>query len=245
MRHFSILFSVVLCLSLDETKAAEKSFHLLDDATFFEMETVSGPQISPDGKQVLFVRGWIDKMNDRARRNLWITDTDGKRLRELTNTDSNDFSPIWSPDGMRVAFLSDRSGTTQIHILWLDTRELVQLTHVEQTPVGLRWSPDGKILAFGMYLLDQKPILPIKMPELPAGAKLAEPAKVIDRIIWAYDGMGHIPKGHMHLFSLDAETGGTPKRLTSGDYTYNDPRRFRASDPQWSLDGRKLYFAAC
>ncbi len=38
--------------------------------------------------------------------------------------------------------------------------------------------------------------------------------------------------------------GGTPKQITTGDYTYNDPRRFQACDPQWSQDGSKIYFAA-
>jgi dipeptidyl aminopeptidase/acylaminoacyl peptidase len=222
----------------------EKNTRLLDKATFLEMETVSRPQISPDGKHVVFVRGWVDKMNDRTRSNLWIADTDGRRLRELTHGDWSDSSPVWSPDGTRIAFLSDRDGTTQIHVLWFNTREVKQLTHVERNPVGLRWSPDGRTLAFGMFLPDRKPILHVELPAFPRGAKLAEPATVIDRIIWAYDGMGTLPKGHMHLFTLDAETGGTPRQVSSGDYTYNDPRRFRACDPQWSRDGRKLYFAA-
>ncbi len=183
-------------------------------------------------------------MNDRSRSNLWIVGTDDRRLRELTHGNWNDSSPTWSPDGTRIAFLSDRDGTTQIHVMWLETREVKQLTHVEHNPVGLRWSPDGRTLAFGMFLPDRKPILSVELPEFPRGAKLAEPATVIDRIIWAYDGMGFLPKGYMHLFTLDAETGGTPRKVSSGDYTYNDPRRFRACDPQWAHDGRKLYFAA-
>ncbi len=240
----SILFVAFSSATTAWSQAAGESYRLLDKATYLEMETVSRPQISPDGRHVVFVRGWVDKMNDRARSNLWIVDIDGRRLRELTHGNWSDSSPVWSPDGTRIAFLSNRDGTTQIHVLWLDTREVKQLTHVEQNPVGLRWSPDGRTLAFGMFLPDRKPILPVELPEFPRGAKLAEPATVIDRIIWAYDGMGSLPKGHMHLFTLDAETGGTPRQVSSGDYTFNDPRRFRACDPQWARDGRKLYFAA-
>lgn len=51
--------------------------------TFLEMETVTDPQISPDGTQILYTRGWIDKMNDRRESALWIMNADGSRNRFL------------------------------------------------------------------------------------------------------------------------------------------------------------------
>lgn len=235
-----IIFGLILILP----GASNGQVRLLDTATYLEMEDIGSPQISPDGKNILFVRRSVDKMNDRTRSNLWIADINGKRVRELSRGNWSDFSPEWSPDGKKIAFLSDRDGTVQVHVLWLDSRETAQLTHVERTPVGLRWSPDGTTLAFGMYLPETGSPLPVTMPEFPKGAKLAEPAKVIDRIIWAFDGMGYLPKGYMHIFTLDTKVGGTPKQITSGDYTYNDPRRFWACDPQWGHNGRKIYFAS-
>ncbi len=216
---------------------------LLDMSTYLEMETVSGPEISPDGRHVLFTRGWVDRMEDRTRTNLWIAEADGSRMRQLTSGTWSDFSPVWSPDGRRIAFLSDRAGSSQIHILWLDTGETTQLTHLEQTPHALRWSPDGKTLAFGMRVPETKPILPVRLPEFPRGAKLAPPAKGIDRIIFGYDGRGDLPRGEIHLFTLDAEVGGTPRQVTAAGHSYNDPRGF-AAELHWSRDGRKLYFVA-
>ena len=207
------------------------------------METVSGPQISPDGRHVIFTRGWVDKMEDRTRSNLWIADTNGSRVRQLTRGGWSDSSPVWSPDGARIVFLSDGDGSSQIHVLWLDTGETTQLTHLEQTPHALRWSPDGETLVFGMRVPETTPILPVNLPEFPRGAKLAPPAKVIDRIIFGYDGRGDLPRGDIHLFTLDGVAGGTPRQVTTEGHSYNDPRGF-AAEVHWSKDGRRLYFVA-
>ena len=79
---------------------------------------------------IVFSRGGVDTINDRTRSNLWMTDIRGERIRELTHGDWSDSSPVWSPDGKRIAFTSDRDGTSQLHIMWLDTREVAQLTHL-------------------------------------------------------------------------------------------------------------------
>lgn len=242
MRKLSTFLILILSLGLAVGAAGEKKTQILDTSTYLEMESIRNPQISPDGKHILFIRRSVDKMNDRTRSNLWITDIHGEKVRELTSGNWSDSSPVWSPEGKRIAFLSERDGTVQIYVMWLDTGEVAQLTHVEHKPVGLRWSPDGKTLAFGMFLPKTKSPLSVKLPEFPEGANLAKPARVIDRIIWAYDGMGYLPKGYMHIFTLGTEVGGTPKQVTSGDYTYNDPRRFWNCDSQWSGDGEKIFF---
>ena len=228
----SLIFSMSLGLSL----GTEKDYKLLDEETYMEMESVGSPNISPDGKQIIFTRGWVDKMNDRQASNLWIADSNGERIRELTHGNWRDSSPVWSPNGEKIAFLSDKDGTSQIHVMWLDTREVAQLTHVDKTPESLRWSPDGKMLVLTMFLEDTDDILEVELPDEPEGASWAEGAIIIDRLSWRRDGRGPVPKGYSHIFIMDAELGGTPKQLTSGDYSH--------SDPQWSMDGKKIYFSA-
>jgi dipeptidyl aminopeptidase/acylaminoacyl peptidase len=232
-----MIFVLFMCLVLVGNSVGEETeYKLLTKETFMEMESVRGPNISPDGKLILFSRGWVDKINDRSRSNLWIVDSAGKRVRELTHGNWSDSSPVWSPDGKKLAFLSDRDGTTQIHVLWLDTREVAQLTHVETRPSGLKWSPDGKWLAFTSFIPDTKSPLPVKLPSRPKGAKWAKPAVIVDRLSWARDGRGPVPKGYSHIFVIDAELGGTPRQITSGDFSHNDP--------QWSADGKKIFFSA-
>ncbi|MFQ5721035.1 MAG: S9 family peptidase [Candidatus Aminicenantales bacterium] len=236
VRKGMVIGLVLLFISSYLAWAETKGYRLLTKDTFMEMEAIRSPNISPDGQQIIFSRSWVDKLEDRYNSNLWIVDVEGRRLRQLTQGNWRDSSPVWSPDGKRIAFLSDRDGTTQIYVMWLDTHEVAQLTHVENTPSSLRWSPDGKKLAFTMYIRDDRPLLSVKLPKKPRGAKWAKPAVIIDRLSWRRDGRGPIPKGYSHIFVVDAVVGGTPKQVTSGYYSHGDP--------QWSSDSSKIYFSA-
>lgn len=231
------LFIVTVLFSLCAVAIAQPKPRLLDKDTFMNMESVGNPEISPDGKQIIFTRTWVDKVKDQYRSNLWIVDVDGSRVRELTSGARYDSSPVWSPDGKRIAFLSDRDGTNQLHVMWLDTREIAQLTHLEQAPGAIKWSPDGKQIAFTSFVPDNDPILPIKLPERPRGAEWAKPAVIVDRLSWASDGRGPVPKGHTHVFVIDATLGGTPRQITSGKYNHGGPQ----GGYDWSADGKTIY----
>ncbi len=229
-RPFSRLI-VVLALAAPATAAPAPGS--LDKTTFFQMESLSNPEISPDGRVVVFSRGFVDTTKDQHQSNLWVIDVDGQRLRQLTDGAWRDSSPVWSPDGRRIAFLSNRSGSTQIHVMWADTREVLQLTRVERDPGGLRWSPDGRSIAFTMNLPDDTPILGVKLPPAPKGAQLARGAVLVDRTTWGADGVGPTTKGYNHVFVVDAVVGGTPRQITSENFNH--------SAATWSVDGRTLY----
>src|SRR5512135_21482 len=209
---------------------------VLDKDTFFQMETVSSPQISPDGSQVIFSRGFVDITKDQNASNLWVIDTKGERLRQLTEGTWRDSAPAWSPDGRRIAFLSDRSGSTQVHVMWADTRETAQLTRVDRAPAGLKWSPDGKWLLFTTGIPDETPLLPVKLPPTPRGAQLARGAVIVDRLSWGSDGVGPTTKTFAQVFTVDSVVGGTPRQITSGNYGHNAP--------EWSPDGKTIYVSA-
>ena len=226
-------WTVVLALVVALPAAAQPKAKYLDKDTFFQMESISNPQIAPDGSQIVFARGFVDIMKDQGSSNLWIIDVKGERLRQLTDGTWRDSAPVWSPDGKRIAFLSNRSGSTQIHVMWADTRETLQLTHVDRDPGGLKWSPDGTWILFTMNLQDETPILPVKLPQTPKGAQLAKGAVIVDRASWGADGVGPTFKSYNHVFVVESFVGGTPRQITSGTYNH--------SAPEWSADGKTIY----
>jgi dipeptidyl aminopeptidase/acylaminoacyl peptidase len=113
------------------------------------MERLGDPKPSPDGNWIVFTRRKWNPDTNKTTTNLWLVSIDGKTQRQLTTApDVADTSPVWSPDGGTVAFVSSRGGSQQIWTIRLDGGEARQLT---KFPVGvdnLQWSPAGSHIAF-------------------------------------------------------------------------------------------------
>ena len=111
--QIGIVFGLCAALLLITTVRAEddpaQDDRSLRVSDYFDMESVRDPQISPDGKRVVYVRSWSDIMTDRNYSNLWMTDFDGDNNRPLTTGKTSASSPRWSPDGTRIAYISSAS----------------------------------------------------------------------------------------------------------------------------------------
>jgi len=224
-RHVvAMFFSLLLAFSV--FAQADKSKLALD--LFLEMESVSDPQLSPDGSQIIYTRQWTDKLNDSRESSLWIMNADGAKNRFLIDGSS----PQWSPDGSRLAFLAKgKPQGTQLFVRWMDAEGAVtQITHVEKSPSDIRWSPEGKWLAFSM-LVPEKDSWEVKLPPKPEGAKWTAGPKIIDRLNYRRDRQGFLEEGFRHVFLVPAD-GGTPRQITSGDYDH--------SSPEWTPDGKEI-----
>jgi acylaminoacyl-peptidase len=236
MRSSLVKFAIALSLLLACSSGVFAQANKLTINDIFNLEIVSDPQISPDGRRVIYARGFSDIMTDKRCSNLWIVNVDGSDQRPLTTGNFNDTAARWSPDGKQIAYVSNRDGSPQIYRRWMDTGETAKLTNVTQAPAGLAWSPDGKWISFVMHVPEAAASV-IKLPAPPEGAKWAEPAKVIDKLVYRFNGYGYLKPGYSHLFVLPAD-GGTPRQVSGGNFQHGGP--FNASDAVWTPDGKSL-----
>ena len=88
----------------------------------YKFELISGLDISPDGKQVIYAQQRVDQKTEKKFSNLWIVPfdaTQGKlkekdQSRQFTYGDQNDHTPKWSSDGTQIAFISNRKNEVPI-----------------------------------------------------------------------------------------------------------------------------------
>src|SRR6202521_147338 len=113
---------------------AQDSSHTFTAMDEFQLQVATDPQISPDGKKIAYVRRFADPMTDKLYSNLWIINTDGTDHRPLTTGNRSDVSPRWSPDGMRLAYLSEADSKQQLYIRCMHTGQTARLTNLEQVP---------------------------------------------------------------------------------------------------------------
>ncbi len=229
MTRTVLLLTALLAAALAQGR---ERFSALD---VFQLEYASDPQISPDGERIVYVRRSNDIMTDRTRGNLWIVTADGRDHRPLLSGRDSYSSPRWSPDGNRLAYVSDVEGSRQIYVRWMDTGQTALVTNLVESPQGLSWSPDGRWIAFTMHVpADTEPLA--KPPAKPEGASWAEPVKVIEQTYYRSDGAGYLDPGYTHVFVVPA-TGGTPRRLTDGDFNHGGPL-------SWTPDSSAIVFSA-
>ncbi|HKX30387.1 MAG TPA: S9 family peptidase [Blastocatellia bacterium] len=236
MRRFMLI--TVITLSLFVSISAQSSRLTVNDV--FNLEYASDPQISPDGKRLVYVRQFADIMTDRRYSNIWMINFDGSDHRPLTTGNFNDTSPRWSPDGTQLIYLSNRDqvagGPSQIYRRWMDSGLTAKLTNGTQSPGGIAWSPDGRQISFTMLVSESAPSI-VQIPAPPEGAKWADPARVIDRLVYRFNGFGYLKPGYIQLFVVSID-GGTPRQISSGKFQHGAP--FGASEAVWMPDSKSL-----
>src|SRR5216684_5545768 len=141
------LICLLLLASAGSSKSQEAGKRAITFDDLIAMHRVAEAQLSPDGKWVAYMVATPDLEANRNATNLWMAPAAGGEAIQLTRT-GKDSSPQWSPDGKSIAFLSARSGDSQVYLLSMDGGEAHPLTKLSTGADFVKWSPDGKTIVF-------------------------------------------------------------------------------------------------
>jgi dipeptidyl aminopeptidase/acylaminoacyl peptidase len=189
-----------------------------------KLVSVSGVQISPDGKRIAFIVSRADMKTNEYAHELDLVDVATGRIRTLTHTRPRVDDPRWSLDGSELAFTDEVDKKPQVFILPMDGGEAEQATHADEGVESYSWRPDAGAIA---YIAPEKAVNEAEIKKhhdifrVGDNDFLATKAPVNSRI-WVQR-------------VRDGSADGKPLQLTRGATS-------ASGDLSWSADGTQIAF---
>src|SRR5713101_6853156 len=232
--------------------AQESAKHPITFDDMIKLHRVAEPQVSPDGKWVAYTVSTPDLEANRGVSNIWVVSTAGGAALQLTQS-GHDSSPVWAPDGKTLAFLSSRSGDSQVYLLSMEGGEAHALTKLSTGADMVKWSPDGKTIAFTSSVypdcvsrsaaaLNNDDDCNKKRDEEKEKSKVK--AHVAEHLLYRH--WTHWNEGkRSHLFVIPVDGSAAQFDLTrGGDYDVPPDERGGPADINFSPDGKEICFTA-
>jgi dipeptidyl aminopeptidase/acylaminoacyl peptidase len=257
MKRICALLACLILAAPVCADTAKKRPMTIDD--LFRFKRVSDPQISPDGKMVVYVVTTVDDVaKNKTSSRLWLAPTSAGKPHLLTNAAKHDRHPRWSPDGKYVLFESDRSGDSQLWVIAVSGGEARQLTSIASEAHQGIWSRDGKQIAFVSAIwpeYSEKPYNESNKLNRQRKEKMDKnpvKARVFTRLFFRHWDEWTLDK-RQHLFVMPFEPARSasegnpePRDVTPGDRDANPTSdTFSAGDDfTFSPDGKYLLFTA-
>ena len=208
------------------------------------MDRISDPQVSPDGRTVVFVVRTTDLEANRGRTDLWLVGVDGAGLRRLTAHPDADTSPRFTPDGREVLFLSTRGGSGQVWRIPLAGGEAVAVTELPLDVAAFAVSPDGKRLAVAVEVFPDCDTLDCSKKRLDELEQKKSSGRIYDKLFVRHwdtwkDGR------RSHVFVVPAAGDGKPVDVMRGMDADSPSKPFGGSEEfTFTPDSREIVFTA-
>lgn len=237
-RTHVLAVAAIATLALGAPPAGAADRRPITPEDVFAMRFVSSATISHDGKHVAFVVTRADAAKDANLSDIWLADSDGSRVVQLTRGD-RDSEPAWSPDDRTLAFTSARGGPPQLYAI--DVAAGGEARRLTDRPAGAttaNFSHDGKRIAFQSTTVDAAPtsLVDWKALGMSPPAKLAKTdIRTLPWPRYQSNGAGYTYDKHAHIWTVDAD-GTHAKQLTDG------PDGETGAD--WSPDDRSIAYSS-
>ena len=176
---------------------------------------------------------------------IYVMDSDGTNQRRLTANQADNYRPAWSPDGTKIAFVSNRNGgLNQIYVMDADGKNPIRLTDTAKDDYP-SWSPDGQRIAFVSFRDGGREIYVIWIGADKRGGKskrLTHDLRVKGSPSWSPDGRRivywGVDEGRQNFFQIYVMGADGKNRVR---LTHNRENQWL---PAWSPDGRTIAYAS-
>ena len=224
------LLAYLLLLSSLAVAQVKRPFTFED---MMALKRVNEPVVSPDGKWVAFSAVDVNLEKNTKTSHLWVIAAGGGDAKQLTSGPGED-RPRWSPDGKKLAFVSDRDGTQQIWAWDFNPTTVslpgdpAKITSLSTSADGEIWSPDGSTILFTSEVFPECTDDACNKAKTEAQAKLPK-AQIWTHLFYRHWSTYNLGK-RTHLFVVPA-AGGVARDLTPGEH----------DAPPFSLGGQDMY----
>ncbi|HEY1977601.1 MAG TPA: S9 family peptidase [Candidatus Baltobacteraceae bacterium] len=236
-KSLAVATALACCLYAVGSAAGTKPPVSAED--LYKLVLISDPQISPDGRAVVFIASRMNGPLNRYDTNLWTVSTTGGTAPKQLTTDGHASSPSWSSNGHTIAFADDASGTSQIQTVDTASGTVATLTTGTQSSVAPLFSHDGSRIAFTRISVDPRPPAQIDFTAAgftPSPQQKTSDIRVINDERYEANGEGYTYDVHEHLWVMNAGGSGAAALLSDD--------RWPETPVAWSRDDKRILFSS-